>query len=173
MSERPAQSADAPPWEVLVFWGERRLHAEVLSPRTRARLVLGAGKDADVPTGHPSRIVFALAGQGLALEFSPGVTGTLQQRGDWPVPLAQLVEKGVVKDAGGRFEAQLHPGDALELSAGALTVKARQVKARAGRLPVEATALAIFLLALIAVVLVLLSVLAPDPSLRLHWIHGR
>lgn len=153
----------APPptsWEVRVAWGDRRLHSEVLGPRTRTQLTLGNTRGDDVPTGHPSRVAFSWSAEGLEVQFTAGVTGTLQQRGDWPRSLGELVAKGVVREGAGGWTLRLTGRDALVLRVGTLEVTAGAAKLPA-RLPLDATALAILLLALLGVTLVVASVAAP------------
>ena len=148
------------PWEVRVSWGDRRLHSEVLGPRTRAQLTLGNTRGDDVPTGHPSRVAFSWSPEGLEVHFTAGVTGAVQQQGQWPRSIGELVEQGVVRERDGGWTLRLSGEDVLALRVGTLEVAASAAKLPA-RLPIDATAIAILLLALLGVTLIIASVAAP------------
>jgi hypothetical protein len=135
----------------------------------RTRVTIGDEKDATFQTPQ-GRAVLEWKDGALAVSFSAGVTGWLQRRGDWAVVLSDLVQQGVVKEAGEGWTMELNAGDVLELRAGALTVEVRQATVRPGRLPFDARYLLYGLLALLAVGLILLSVAAPSEGIHPSWI---
>lgn len=160
-------------WAVRVRWGNRRLAAELLDGRGRHELSLGDSPDDDVTVGAPVRVRFTWSEQGLGVRFSAGVTGTVSLRGDHPVSLSSLVERGVVREEKQEWTLSMAGDDALVLRIGTLSVDVRRARSRFVRLPLDARALLMIVLALIAVAVVVASVLAPAEGPKLHWLKRR
>lgn len=132
-------------------WGDRALEAEVVDGRGRKALSLGDGPEDDFVIGSDARLKFVWTQAGLDVRFSTGVSGTASLKGDTPVPLGQLVERGVVKELGQDFYFSLSGDDALALQVGAQVVEVRRAPGRIARLSIDLLAT----LALVAVLVVL------------------
>jgi hypothetical protein len=135
-------AAPAGAWEVRMRWGDRALEAEVVDGRGRRTLALGEREDDDFVIGNGARLHFTWVESGaLEVRFTTGVTGTGALGGAGPVPLGELVERGVVKEGPEGFSLTLGEGDSLALQVGGQQLDVRQAKGRIARLRVDALAL--------------------------------
>ncbi len=151
-------------WEVRLRWGSRRLAAELLGV-DRTRLSLGNEPGDDVDTGSPVRLKFELLPQGLVVDFSLGVTGTASVRGDQPVTVGQLVERGAaVELAPGTWRLTLGEKDRATLVVGMLVVDVRRAQGRIRRLGFDPRVLVLVGLALLAIAIMVASIAAPTPT---------
>ncbi len=118
-------------------WGDRSLEAEVVDGRGRKTLSLGDAETDDFVIGNGARLFFKWLETGLEVQFSTGVTGTGSLKGEAPVALGQLVERGLVKEAGQTFSVTLSAGDSLSFQIGGQRVEVRQAKGRIARLDID------------------------------------
>ena len=119
-------------------WGDRALEAEVVDGRGRKTLSLGERPEDDFVIGGGARLLFAWTEQGLDVTFSTGVAGTAALKGDAPVPLGELVERGLVKEAeSSSFRVSLSGNDALNLQVSGQSIEVRQARGRIARLQID------------------------------------
>lgn len=120
-------------------WGDRALEAEVVDGRGRKSLSLGERPEDDFVIGGGARLLFTWTETGLDVTFSTGVAGTASLKGDAPVPLGQLVERGVVKEAEApaSFRVTLSGTDALMLQVSGQSIEVRQARGRISRLKLD------------------------------------
>lgn len=123
-----------------MWWGDRPLEAEVVDGRGRKALSLGDGEEDDFVIANGARIHLTWLETGLGVRFSTGVTGTGSLKGDAPVSLGLLVERGLVKEEAGTFTLTLGAGDSLRLQVAGQTIDVRQARGRVARLGVDAFA---------------------------------
>jgi hypothetical protein len=134
-------AAPASAWEVRMRWGDRSLEAEVVDGRGRKTLSLGEREEDDFVIGNGARLLFTWAERGLEVKFSTGVAGTGSLKGEAPVSLGQLIERGAVKEGPDGFTVTLAAGDSLALEVGGQHIDVRQTRGRVARLRVDALAL--------------------------------
>lgn len=139
-------AAPANAWEIRMNWGDRALEAEVVDGRGRKTLSLGERPEDDFVIGGGARLLFTWTEAGLDVTFSTGVAGTASLKGDAPVPLGQLVERGVVKEVGNEavkeaesssFRVSLSGSDALMLQVSGQSIEVRQARGRIARLQID------------------------------------
>lgn len=118
-------------------WGDRALEAEVVDGRGRKSLSLGERPEDDFVIGGGAHLQFNWTEAGLDVTFSTGVAGTAALKGDAPVPLGQLVERGVVKEADSTFRMLLSGNDALMLQVSGQSIEVRQARGRIARLQID------------------------------------
>jgi hypothetical protein len=157
-------------WEARLRWGTRRLSAELLDGRGKTRLTLGDGPDDDVAIGSTAHVTLAWVQRGLTVTFTPGVSGTLRERGDTPRSLGELIEKGRARESAGAFELTLEGTDELTLTVGRLVVDIRQARGRFPRLPIDLRAVAFIVLAVLAVGLLIAPFVAPNDGPPLNFL---
>jgi hypothetical protein len=118
--------------------------------------------------GGGARLLFTWTEAGLEVTFSTGVAGTASLKGDAPVPLGQLVERGVVKEAEvpSSFRVTLSGTDALMLQVSGQSIEVRQARGRISRLQIDVWAT----MALITG-LVLLAAWVASTVLRMHGLN--
>lgn len=121
-------------------WGDRSLEAEVVDGRGRKTLSLGEREEDDFVIGNGARLHFTWLETGLEVRFSTGIAGTGSLKGDAPVTLGQLVERGVVKEGPEGFFITLGAGDSLALQVGGQHIDVRQARGRVARLRIDALA---------------------------------
>ena len=123
-------------------WGDRALEAEIVDGRGRKTLSLGDGPEDDFVIGSGARLRFAWTEAGLDVSFSTGVGGTASIKGGAPVPLGQLVERGVVKENAGTFSVSLSGTDMLMLQVSGQDIEVKQARGRIARLRMDVWAIA-------------------------------
>jgi hypothetical protein len=138
-------------------WGDRALEAEVIDGRARTTLSLGDAETDDFVIAQGARLHFTWRDDGLEVRFSTGVAGTGALKGDAPVALGQLVERGVVKEGPEGFTLKLGAGDALALQVAGQTIEVREARGRIARLRVDVFATLGLVLALTLLVLWVIS----------------
>ncbi len=157
-------------WEARLRWGNRRLSAELLDGRGKTRLSLGDGPDDDVAIGSTARVTLFWVQRGLTVTFTPGVLGTLKERGDTPRSLSELIERGRARECTEGFTLTLEGSDELTLTVGRLVVDVRQAKGRFPRLPIDARAVALLVLAVLAVGLLIAPFVTPNDGPPLNFL---
>ena len=165
--------AEAPglTWEVRLRWGNRRLAAELLG-LDRRTLTLGNAAGDDVDTGSDARLRCELRDDGsLEVRFSTGVQGTVSLRGDEPMALGQLTQRGLAIEQampeGTAWVFAMQASDRATLQVGSLLVELRRARGRYQRLHFDYRVLVILALALLAIGLLFVSLAAPPPPLHL------
>ena len=148
-------------------WGDRALEAEVVDGRGRKTLSLGERAEDDFVIGGGARLHFAWSEAGLEVSFSTGVGGTASLKGDAPVPLGQLVERGVVKEAADTFSVSLSGNDALTLQVSGQVIEVRQARGRIARLRIDLWATGALIMGLFLLALWLASTILPMQGLNL------
>ena len=148
-------------------WGDRALEAEVVDGRGRKTLSLGEGEEDDFVIGGGARLHFAWTETGLEVSFSTGVGGTASLKGDAPVTLGQLVERGVVKENANTFNLTLSGTDALTLQVAGQVIEVRQARGRIARLQIDAWATLALIAGLVLLALWIVSTIGPMQGLNL------
>ena len=160
-------AAPANAWEIRMNWGDRALEAEVVDGRGRKTLSLGERPEDDFVIGGGARLHFTWTETGLDVSFSTGVGGTASLKGDAPVALGQLVERGVVKEADSAFTMSLSGTDALMLQVSGQHIEVRQARGRIARLRIDAWATAALVAGLLLLALWIGSTILPMQGLNL------
>ena len=162
-------SAPANAWEIRMNWGDRALEAEVVDGRGRKSLSLGERKEDDFVIGGGAQLQFVWTETGLEVSFSTGVGGTASLKGDAPVSLGQLVERGVVKEKenANAFNLTLSGGDALTLQVAGQVIEVRQARGRIARLQIDAWATLALVGGLLLLALWIISTIGPMQGLNL------
>jgi len=148
-------------------WGDRALEAEVVDGRTRKSLSLGDGAQDDFVIGSGAKLVFTWTETGLDVRFSTGVSGTASLKGDAPVPLGLLVERGLVKETAGQFTFSLSGTDALSLQVSGQVIEVRQARGRIARLNLDVWATAGLIAGLVLLGLWVATTILPISPLNL------
>lgn len=148
-------------------WGDRALEAEVVDGRGRKTLSLGERAEDDFVIGGGARLHFAWSETGLEVRFSTGVGGTASLKGDAPVPLGQLVERGGVKETDGAYRVTLSGADSLMLQVSGQVIEVRQARGRIARLRIDLWATGALILGLFLLALWLASTILPMQGLNL------
>jgi fermentation-respiration switch protein FrsA (DUF1100 family) len=159
--------APANAWEIRMNWGDRALEAEVVDGRGRKTLSLGERPEDDFVIGGGARLHFTWTEAGLEVTFSTGIAGTAALKGDAPVPLGHLVERGVVKEAASVFSMTLSGTDALMLQVSGQSIEVRQARGRIARLRIDVWATTALVTALFLLALWLASTILPMQGLNL------
>ena len=160
-------SAPANAWEIRMNWGDRALEAEVIDGRGRKGLSLGEGDEDDFVIGGGARLHFTWTEVGLAVSFSTGVGGTASLKGEPPVALGQLVERGVVKENANVFTLLLTGTDALTLQVADQVIEVKQARGRIARLQIDAWATLALVAGLMLLALWIVSTIGPMQGLNL------
>ena len=148
-------------------WGDRSLEAEVVDGRGRKSLSLGEREEDDFVIGNGARVSFGWLETGLEVKFSTGVSGTGSLKGDAPVALGQLVERGLVKEVGDSYTLTLTAGDSLRLQVGAQSIDVKQAKGRILRLRMDLISMLALVTGLALLGLWIASTIASSEPLRL------
>lgn len=148
-------------------WGDRSLEAEVVDGRARKTLSLGDAETDDFVIAHGAKLAFEWREGGLAVRFSTGVAGTGSLKGEAPVTLGQLIERGVVKEGPEGFTVTLGPGDSLALQVAGQTIEVREARGRIARLRIDVFATLGLVLALSLLVMWVVSTLMTMSPLNL------
>lgn len=148
-------------------WGDRALEAEVVDGRGRKTLSLGERKEDDFVIGGGARLQFVWTETGLEVSFSTGVGGTASLKGDAPVTLGQLVERGVVKEDANAFTLTLSGTDALTLQVSDQVIEVKQARGRIARLQIDAWATLALIGGLLLLVVWIASTIGPMQGLNL------
>ncbi len=148
-------------------WGDRALEAEVVDGRGRKKLSLGEGPEDDFVIGGGAHLGFTWTEEGLDVNFSTGVSGTGSLKGDSPVALGQLVERGVVKEAADLFSVSLSGNDALTLQVSGQVIEVRRARGRIARLRLDLWATAALISVLVLLALWIGSTILPMQGLNL------
>lgn len=130
----PVKTVGAPAdaWEVRMRWGDRVLEADVIDAR-KPLLTLGENPDDAFVIAHGARVSLAWADGALLVEFSLGVSGTASLKGDAPVSLGALVERGVIAEREGRYAFTMSGHDSLEFHVAGQIIEVRRAKGRVAR----------------------------------------
>ncbi len=121
-------------------WGDRALEAEVVDGRGKKVVSLGEQPEDTFVIAQGARMRFTWTETGLDVEFSLGIAGTVSTKGDAPVPLGVLVERGVITERGDVYVFSAKPGDALEFHVAGQVIEVRQAKGRIARLELDLVA---------------------------------
>ena len=148
-------------------WGDRSLEAEVVDGRGRTSLSLGDRPEDDFVIGGGGQVSFTWTEIGLEVSFSTGVSGTAAIKGEAPVPLGQLIEKGVAKESAGAFRFSLSGTDELTLQVSGQTIEVRQARGRIARLQIDGWATAALIVGLVLLALWVGSTILPMRGLNL------
>ena len=148
-------------------WGDRALEAEVVDGRGRKTLSLGERAEDDFVIGGGARLGFVWTETGLDVNFSTGVSGTGSIKGDSPVALGQLVERGVVKEAADSFSVSLSGNDALTLQVSGQVIEVKRARGRIARLRLDLWATAALIGALLLLAAWIASTILPMEGLNL------
>jgi len=148
-------------------WGDRALEAEVVDGRGRKTLSLGERPEDDFVIGGGAQLKFVWTETGLEVSFSTGVGGTASLKGDAPVSLGQLVERGVVKENASRFTLTLSGTDALTLHVAGQVIEVKQARGRIARLQIDAWATLALIAGLVLLALWIVSTIGPMQGLNL------
>lgn len=148
-------------------WGDRSLEAEVIDGRVRTTMSLGDAESDDFVIAHGARLRFEWRSGSLEVRFSTGITGTGALKGDAPVALGQLIERGVVKEGPDGFALTLGSGDSLALQVAGQTIEVREARGRIARLRVDVFATLGLVLALTLLAMWIVSTLKSMSPLNL------
>lgn len=148
-------------------WGDRALEAEVVDGRGRKTLSLGEREEDDFVIGGGARLHFTWTDAGLDVTFSTGVGGTASLKGDAPVPLGQLVERGLVKENASTYSVTLTGTDALVLQVSGQSIEVRQARGRIARLRMDVWAMMALITGLVLLAVWIASTILPMRGLNL------
>lgn len=148
-------------------WGDRNLEAEVLDGRGRKTLSLGDRAEDDVVIGGGARIHLAWSPTGVDVRFSTGVSGSASFKGEGPLPLGQLIERGLVKDEGDVFTCTLRGADSVQFQVVNQVIEVQQARGRIARLRIDLMATTALVVGLILLGLWLGSTILPMQPLNL------
>jgi hypothetical protein len=160
-------AAPANAWEIRMNWGDRALEAEVVDGRGRKTLTLGERLEDDFVIGGGARLHFVWTETGLEVTFSTGVAGTASLKGDAAVPIGQLVERGVVKEAAGEFKMSLSGADVLLLKVSGQSIEVRQARGRIARLSIDVWATMALVTGLVLLAVWIASTILPMRGMNL------
>lgn len=135
------KTAEAPTdaWEVRMRWGDRVLEADVIDAR-KPLVTLGERPDDAFVIANGARVSLAWDNGALKVEFSLGVSGTASLKGDAPVALGALVERGVISERDGAYTFSMAGHDALELQVAGQIIDVRRAKGRVNRVSMDLVA---------------------------------
>lgn len=148
-------------------WGDRALEAEVVDGRGRKALSLGERAEDDFVIGGGARLQFTWTEAGLEVSFSTGIGGTASLKGDAPVSLGQLVERGVVKENANTYTMTLTGADALTLQVAGQVIEVKQARGRIARLQIDAWATLALIAGLVLLAVWIASTIGPMQGLNL------
>ena len=148
-------------WEVRMKWGDRSLEAEVVDGKGRKTLSLGESAEDDFVIGNGARLHFTWSQAALEVRFSTEVTGVASLQGGAPMTLGQLLERGVVKEAGDVFTLCLSGDDALTLQIGAQVLEVKRARGRIARLSIDLVATTSLVMVLVLLALWLAATILP------------
>lgn len=160
-------SAPASAWEVRMNWGDRNLEAEVLDGRGRRTLSLGDRAEDDLVIGGGARIHLTWTETGVEVRFSTGISGSASFKGEAPLPLGQLIERGLVTEVGDVFTCTLRGSDSLQFQVASQVIEVRQARGRIARLRIDVMATTALVVGLILLALWLGSTILPMQPLNL------
>lgn len=148
-------------------WGDRSLEAEVVDGRGRKSLSLGERGEDDFVIGGGAQLLFTWTESGLEVSFSTGVSGTASIKGEAPVALGVLIERGAVKETAGAYTLSMSGTDALTLQVSGQTIEVRQARGRIARLRIDVWATAALVVGLFLLALWIGSTILPMQGLNL------
>jgi hypothetical protein len=160
-------NAPANAWEIRMTWGDRSLEAEVVDGRGRKSLSLGDRAEDDFVIGSGARLLFAWTEAGLDVTFSTGVAGTASLKGDAPVTLGVLVERGLIKESAGAYTFSMSGTDALALQVSGQVIEVKQARGRIARLRIDGWATAALITGLLLLGLWIGTTILPMQGLNL------
>ena len=120
-------------------WGDRVLEADVVDAR-KPLVTLGENPDDAFVIAHGARISLAWDHGALQVGFSLGVSGTASLKGDSPVALGALVERGVITERAGVYAFTLSGEDSVEFHVAGQLVEVRRAKGRVARVSLDLVA---------------------------------
>lgn len=120
-------------------WGDRVLEADVVDAN-KPRVTLGENPDDAFVIAHGARISLTWDNGALQVEFSLGVSGTASLKGDSPVALGALVERGAITERDGGFAFSMSGQDSLELQVAGQIIDVRRAKGRVSRVSLDLVA---------------------------------
>ncbi len=132
-------TAPSDAWEVRMRWGDRVLEADVVDSR-KPLLTLGERPEDAFVIANGARVSLKWVESGLAVEFSLGVAGTASLKGEPPVSLGALVERGVIVDKDGVYAFSLAGTDSLEFHVAGQIIDVRRARARVSRVSLDVLA---------------------------------
>ena len=132
-------AAPSDAWEVRMRWGDRVLEADVIDSR-KPVLTLGERPEDAFVIAHGARVSLKWNEGGLAVEFSLGVAGNASLKGEPPVSLGTLVERGVIVEREGVYTFALTGNESLEFHVAGQIIDVRRAKARVARVSLDVAA---------------------------------